>query len=177
MKVWNGTAWIDGSYSVAADEVFIGPSAPPTTYELWVDDDEVGVAPAGVLGYAETSAAQNGIGTAWTDVTGLSLPITVVAGRRLRISTMVQTTIAATAAAAHVGLMDAATYLQQGSHPLTAAAYTNGFVSVVVTPSAGLHTYKTRVACNSGTINVPYNRDPGAAMILSWLLVEDIGGV
>lgn len=42
MKVWNGTTWVDGSFSVAADEVFIGPSAPPTTYELWVDDDDPG---------------------------------------------------------------------------------------------------------------------------------------
>lgn len=42
MKLWNGTAWVDTSYSVAADEVFVGPAEPPTTYELWVDSDDPG---------------------------------------------------------------------------------------------------------------------------------------
>ena len=40
MKLWNGTAWVDTSYSVSADEVFVGPAEPPTTYELWVDSDD-----------------------------------------------------------------------------------------------------------------------------------------
>lgn len=122
----------------------------------------------GTLGYAQVVADQTGIGTSVTDLTGLSVPVTVGAGRRLRIWGQ----------ALWSSSNEVNARVQEGGTSLGriiqntpgAAGHLKGFV--IVTPSAGAHTYKLTANSNVGTVDMLAGADYPASV-----LVEDIGGV
>lgn len=134
----------------------------------------VGASTLGTLGYAQITANQAGI-TTKADVTGLSVTVTVGSGRRVRISAFC-TAITGTLGNAGWFIMEGATQLAQADLPafLTPHAAYNTFawVTAVVTPSAGSHTYKVQ-AVNDGTGNAATVN--AGATFPSYILVEDIG--
>lgn len=123
----------------------------------------------GQIGYAQVVAGQAAI-TAAVDLTGLSVVVTVGTGRRIRIMGYVE--YSSTAAATVITrILESATQLNEFQ------AYQNSpgngvhtFVSVVLTPSAGSHTYKLTGQVSGGT-----GAMLAGAINPSYILVEDIG--
>ena len=132
--------------------------------------------PKGILGYA-TGADQTGM-TTEVDLTGLSVAVTVAAGRRLKLTAYVSTS--PSAASAHIitlRIKEGATVLQL-AHVSTALATQTGLTAIAtITPSAGAHTYKATLQRTSGagTIDVQSGGLPADAV--AFLLVEDLGSV
>lgn len=131
-------------------------------------------APSSTLGYSEVLTSQAGITTV-TDITGLSVTVTVPSGRRLRIVTKLEVQSSVNNDYAAISIKEGATRLTAAAVNIGPAA-TNGStneVSVIVSPSAGTHTYKTtleRLAGTGSLTNAASATDP------SHILVEDITG-
>lgn len=125
------------------------------------------------LGYAQATAGQNGI-TSMTDLVGLAVTVTVPAGRRLRITGWAQVEVVTTAGAVY-GLV-----LQDGAEA-GRWVYDDGALvghhtymgSVILSPTAGTHTYKLQLAKWNGgnTINLIFG-----TFLPPYILVEDITG-
>lgn len=184
-------------------EVVLSPSAGSHTYSVNADNNAGGTvtmvagatfpayiiveditptpaaatgAPSSTLGYAETTTPQTigAVGTD-TDLTGLTTTVTVPAGRRIRIvgHTTLRTSVAGDKIVGYI--KEGATYLGRWmqSDISQIGAYELGDGSVIITPSAGTHTYKLSVQRYSGTgvLDTDNNTDrPG------FILVEDITG-
>jgi hypothetical protein len=132
-------------------------------------------APGSTLGYAQITANQF-ISNVQTDIAGLSLTITVPAGRRIRISSLMevwnnQAVVNYVAARIYEG----ATQLQEAIVPLGVTGgnqqYGTVHPSVIVTPSAGTHTYKV-----SAAVAVTQGAVLGGATAPAFILIEDITG-
>src|SRR4029077_6770938 len=127
---------------------------------------------AGSVGYAQVTANQTGI-TAEVALTGLSVTVTLPAGRRIRITgnVLAQNT---NADPANLYIKEGATYLQAEVTYLN-PVNTNltMLASVVLTPGAGAHTYNLQMARSAaGTVQMS-----AAATSPAYILVEDIGPV
>jgi hypothetical protein len=130
------------------------------------------IGPVGILGYAEITANQTGI-TTITDITGLSVAVTVGASRRIRVSVHVPTTTSS------VATDRGQAYIREGSTQL--AASTKRFSGIngesgfdfawIGLPSAGSHTYKASYARITGTGNHEWNAGTTAP---AFIMVEDI---
>ena len=127
----------------------------------------------GWIGYAEVTANQSGIGSTVTDLTGLSVAVTVGPSRRIRISARVLVTGTVADTVAALLIREGGTTLTQGRCHIIGSTSANGLTSeVVLTPSTGAHTYKLSAqwAAGSGTITIE-----AAAGYPAFVLVEDIG--
>lgn len=129
--------------------------------------------PWGVVGYASRTTNQTGIGNAATDITSLSLTATYVANRRVRIT--------ASGNLSSGGSGDSAVlYIREGSTTLSSTTSYNNFsnligagffASVVISPTAGSHTYKVSASqsnASTGAFNAS-STTPG------YILIEDLG--
>lgn len=129
--------------------------------------------PAGVLGYAQVAADQAGITTV-VDLTGLSATVTVASGRRIRVRGKVQLT--STVANDQVGLIIAESGAQLDFSSETIIANGNQvfvFCEVILTPSAGVHTYNLRAQRTApGTGIVTMSATPTR---VAFIIAEDIG--
>lgn len=128
--------------------------------------------PSAQLGYAEITANQSGITTV-TDITGLSVTITVPAGRRIKISTDVGVSSTVVTDGVDVQINEGATVLQDRATKLDANSEVAVHTEVIVTPSAGTHTYKIRVSRFAGTGSVTV---AAASNKPAFINVEDITG-
>ena len=131
-------------------------------------------APGSTLGYAEATGNQGSITSTQTDITGLSVTVTVPAGRRIRISARTYWTSTTSDGDALTGIFEGATQLQESR------GYVGGTTapfaaepSVVLSPSAGTHTYKVVGKRVTGTGTLTNNVFSGGT---SFILVEDITG-
>lgn len=127
----------------------------------------------GTLGYAEVVANQTGIG-APADLTGLTVTVTVAAGRRIRISGATVAGIDTAVDQVSLRIKEGATQLAEAPNTLTTAGRGYRYdVSTVETPSAGAHTYKLTLGRDTGasTAITSYANSTTPA----FLLVEDIG--
>lgn len=126
--------------------------------------------PGGWIGYVEVTANQTGI-TTEVDLTGLSVTVTVNSSRRIGISTRVAYQASAAAAAVTVNIKEGATYLTFGQAAAgTSAAFAETLSAMVVlTPTAGSHTYKLSMSGGSSTTMV------ASATLPAFILVEDLG--
>lgn len=128
-------------------------------------------APGSTLDYKQVTANQTGI-TSQVDLTGLSATVTVPAGRRIRISA---SALFQNTAAGNRTLFA----INEGVTPLRTAAFVHGAANVnetfqtdiVLTPSAGTHTYKLVAQAEAGTSALNASADNPA-----YILVEDITG-
>jgi hypothetical protein len=128
----------------------------------------VGV-PWGTLGYAQTTSAQSSITTA-VDLTSLTVTVTVGSGRRIRVSGQVGMTIATPGGQVEVNIYEGGTQLKRSVQTLGAVTVATYQPSVVLTPSAGSHTYNLKALANAGiAATFASATDP------NWILVEDIG--
>jgi len=158
-------------WGLAVTQQTSAPSSPATG-DLWVDTDEAASGgPSSILGYAEVVADQGGI-TSEVDLAGLSVTVTVPAGRRLRITGhgMIKNTVADAFQVFRLhmnGVQIQSRTLAKGA----ANADVEAFLAAVVNPSAGTHTFKLRAWAISGTSTfVAASTNP------AFILVEDITG-
>lgn len=128
--------------------------------------------PQGTIGYAQAVANQATFTTV-VDLTSLTVTVTLVAGRRIRITG--QTLLGSSVAddVASLNIQEGATILQIAN--VLCRPISTGFVantSVVVQPGAGSHTYKLTGVRASGTGNIT---SFAGATFPAYILVEDIG--
>jgi hypothetical protein len=129
-------------------------------------------------GYAALSAnstvnATTAITTTPVDVPGLAVTVQLPAARRIKVSFdgMLYSNVAGDRA--QVGIREGTTLLAYNQQPMNAAGTGYGLhLEVVLTPTAGTHTYKISIGRAGGTGNINTSVSvPGATFIL----VEDIG--
>lgn len=128
------------------------------------------VTSGGTLNYAQIVANQEGI-TTEVDVTGLVVPVTVGAGRRIKISAFINASKTVADGEKHVYIKEGATYLQVIYEAAGSVGIDTLYGSVILTPSAGPHTYKL-AADRSGTGTMSLI---ASATAPAFILVEDIG--
>lgn len=190
-----GTATVDSSHrqyasAVSADLVVASFARLPTSAAKWqkaiaLDTGleyvwtgtawEPDRAPRGALGVATVTSNQTGV-TTEVDLTGMTVTVTVGAGRRIRISfTTLLIPAGAVNTTASVTIKEGATVLRECfflmnnvSAPVTATD------SVVLTPSSGSHTYKLTLSRAVGAGSVETNAQSTRP---AYILVEDIGSV
>lgn len=148
------------------------------TDKEWVWDNATWNLPknraGGALGRATRTSDQGGI-TAETDLTGLSVTVDVGAGRLIRISAKIEAFSNVANDAVVLKIKEGVTILDNTTGPMMSQGGVSVGVksSVLVTPSAGSHTYKLTLAraVGSGTVTLSAGPDRTA-----FILVEDIGG-
>jgi hypothetical protein len=147
---------------VSTSQTFAGP----------LTSAEMNSLPQGTLGYAPVTANQ-GTFTAATDLTGLTVTVTLVAGRRIRISAHAGFQSSVAADTVEFNIQEGATILQYGLIGMTIAnrIFTSD-PSVVLTPTVGAHTYKLNAQRVDGTGNITL---VAGATQPAFILVEDIG--
>jgi microcystin-dependent protein len=119
------------------------------------------------LAYAQTTTSQTGITTA--DLTGLSVTVTVPEGRRIRITGYSPQFSRTAGTVSYVNFEIWQDGVQAGLRTISINNnYGGGFVSTVLTPSAGIHTYKLRAGTDGTVSLVPTANYP------AYILVEDI---
>lgn len=127
----------------------------------------------GTLGFAQITASTAAI-SADTDIPGLSVTVIVGAGRRILISCMTPFDRTVADGLTRIHIKEGATNLQNLDGFVRAA--TEGAIalqgSVVLTPSAGTHTYKLSIERLSGTGTTRLVLAVGQP---AHILVEDIG--
>lgn len=191
-------AWVQGEEVLAADfnsyvqnqltPTFTGTAqrdaqwaSPPNgavcitvdTGAFWQRIGGVWYKPFSQLGYAQTTAATNGITGAGADIAGLSVTLTMPAGRRIRIAAYCsRLNGAASNSLGYLRIVgDAGAILQQAQGIMSAGSFGHAVTAeCFLTPSAGAHTYKVNVM--AATANVNFFADgqgPG------WIEVRDIG--
>lgn len=130
-------------------------------------------APSSTLGYAEVTASQGSI-TSEVDLTGLSVTVTVPAGRRIRITGDAKFTNTSATGGAIVRIKEGATPFKD-SFAWTGGVANDGesaHAEVILTPSSGTHTYKLAAqTANGGTATMA-----ATSAIPAFILVEDISG-
>jgi hypothetical protein len=159
------TAPPNGALSVTTD-----------TYTTWLRQAGAWVAfrPGSVLGYAQVTTAQTGIGAGGADLTGLSVAVTVGSSRRIRITA--QCVVAQQTANGHMQgyVREGTTNLGRFGTVFMATVGGTGFFHghAVLTPTAGAHTYKLFGITNTGSYDMVADGTNPAS-----ILVEDIGPV
>lgn len=129
--------------------------------------------PKGTLGYAIVTANQAGIGTTITDFTGLTVTVTVPAGRVLKV-TGHGSMITAGAATAIGEFREGTTVLgRYGIYTAAAAMRLLMHGSIILAPSAGSHTYKLSArTLSAGTMDLE-----ATSVNPAHIIVEDLGSV
>lgn len=126
----------------------------------------------GWLGYAEVTADQTGIGTSVTDLTSLSVTVTVPASRRVRVTGKIIVGAASTPpAVVELYIRDgSSTTLNKSQIRIDAASQDSLMAAWVGTPAPGSNTYKLSALVTAGTFT-----SAAAATYPSFILVEDLG--
>lgn len=129
--------------------------------------------PGGWIGYVEITSNLGTFTSGSQDLSGLSVTVTVNSSRRVRIEGRCRWSSDVAADDAQLQVNESSTVLQKtvGTMPRTTVSY-GAFVSVVLTPSSGSHTYKLTGGREAGTGNVSL---AAGATSPAFLLVEDIG--
>lgn len=130
-------------------------------------------APSSTLGYAQITADQTTI-TTITPITGLSVNVVVPAGRRLKITAKAELLSTVSADKGSIFIRQDGTIIQGAATGLDVTPRNYSAVAeIVVTPSAGAHTYTVDAERTNGTGSMTVN---ASATSPAFLLVEDITG-
>lgn len=119
------------------------------------------------LGYAQVTTNQSSI-TTEVDLTSLSVTVTVPSGARIRIHACVSVSNNGTDGRTTVYIKESTTKLGTGSvHNAVASSDSTINAFVILSPSAGSHTYKLSAEANAGTSNTS-----SSSTAPSFILVE-----
>lgn len=127
--------------------------------------------PGGWIGYAETTSAQSGITTV-TDLTGLTVTVTVNTSRRIRITGQADITRTVSTDLVIGRVKEGSTNLGIFYSAATIGTFNTGQAGCVIAPTAGSHTYKLTLERSSGTGTCGVQAAAGEP---NWILVEDLG--
>lgn len=170
------TKHYDGSDFNPISNIFQQDSEPPAVQDyIWVDTDEsAGVGLSSILGYAEVTADQGGITNVETDLTDLSVNVTVPEGRRLRITGVINVRSTVADDEAQLRIQEDGANVQIAIQGLP-RSNGNEFITAsrVLSPSAGSHTYNLALVRGAGTGTLTME---AAATLPAYILVEDITG-
>lgn len=122
--------------------------------------------PWGSLGRATTSAGQTGISTE-ANVTALSVTVTVGTSRVVRVSTFGLLLKQTGAGIVTTRIKESTTALALTNTTQGIGAYAAMVASVILTPSAGSHTYNVTLAATPNTVDL--------VAVHAYILAEDIG--
>jgi hypothetical protein len=123
-------------------------------------------------GYAQVTANQASI-TTEADLTGLTVTVTVNSGERIRITADVMVQGSVVNDFAYLRIKESTTVLQIRSlHISHTSDVMTLHASVVLTPSAGSHTYKLSLARAAGTGSLTLG---AGATFPAYIMVEGIG--
>lgn len=115
-----------------------------------------------LLGYKQSVTVQSGI-TAETDLTGLAVPVTVPAGRRIKIITNMNLDAGATDSYGAVSVKEGAAYLNLRKGAAPGPGYETIAFDTYTNPTAGLHTYKLAMQRAAGTSTMNTSNNTAAA--------------
>lgn len=127
--------------------------------------------PLGNLGYTQITTPPATISSVpLVDVAGLSVTVTVGAGRRIKVSSFINDIAGTGLAGDQYGW-----FVVEGSTVLNGTGVlggSGGYVEAILTPSAGSHTYKVQANHAAGTTAGVLG---SSATTPTWIKVEDIG--
>jgi hypothetical protein len=149
-----GTGSVANPYVITSEFTCLGPNA------------------GGTLGYEEVTANQGGI-TTETDLTGLSVTVTVGASRRIKVTAAGNVFRSVADGTSVLRIKEGVTTLQRLQYQpnvINEGEFRQG--SAILTPSAGSHTYKLSLERTTGTGTVTFD---AMADRPGFILVEDIG--
>jgi hypothetical protein len=126
--------------------------------------------PGGWIGYAEKADSDFGPVIAETDVTGLTVTVTVGANRRIRVTG--DASLVSNGSSAEGRIKEGVTILGRFGRlaPPATSDLARQSGSVVLTPSAGSHTYKLTVLGTTPGVEIMCSAQEPA-----FILVEDLG--
>jgi hypothetical protein len=154
--------------------VALGATLAEGVATTFARSDHVHTGPLGTLtnGYAQVTANQNGIGTALTDLTSLTVTVTpAAAGRRLRITGYAILEQRTSAGLVFLTVMEGATQLNEALFSASAAdTFYTCVAQAIVTPTLASHTYKLQAKTSANTVDMQ-----ASATLPAFILVEDIG--
>lgn len=126
--------------------------------------------PGGWIGHAQVTAGQTGISSV-TDLTSLSLTVTVGTSRRLLIygyARLIQNSLNGIVT---LSIRDGSSNVVSNNvQTISVGNNATGVVLAVVTPSSGSNTWKLSLATTSGTVDMQAD-----ATFPAFILVQDIG--
>lgn len=123
----------------------------------------------GVLDYRQVTSPQIGIPVGGADLLGLSVTVNVPASRYIKVTGNAIFQFVSTATDAIGTINEGATELQRFAQ--VSSSLNQNMGSVILTPSAGFHTYKLRARGVTNSIDMQ-----AGASYPAFILVEDIGG-
>jgi len=109
--------------------------------------------PNGLIGYATATANQTGISSA-TDLTNLSVTVTVNTSRIIVIRANLFVLQNTSTANVTLAIKESTTQLVQVNQNVVVSTYGQLTPSVILTPSAGSHTYKLTLSTSAGTVDL-----------------------
>lgn len=129
--------------------------------------------PSSTLAYQQVITT---VGSVTSEIDYISLTVTVPAGRRLKFTVRAIATSTVAGDVAALAVKEGTTYIQDCNVRIGAASvYETLNDSVIITPSAGTHTYLARIRRASGTGTLSYYADGNGQV--GFLLIEDVTGV
>ena len=176
---FDGIAWWPGGFISIATSAS-RPSLPFKGQHIFETDTNKLVGFGGVdwaprdaggqIGYAQAVVSQ-GPFSALTDLTSLTVPVTVGTGRRIRITGQTYPSTSDNASRVTLSINEGVTQFQEASIVPNSSAISLG-LQIVFTPTVGSHTYKLSMARTVGAGTITNNANP---TFPSFILVEDIG--
>ena len=109
-----------------------------------------------VLGYRQSIATYTTATGTVTDVTGLSAPVIVPSGRKIKVTTWTPVYYTGGAAGTNLNwvIREGSTELAKTTVTTSGVSYGTPHIAIAqFTPTAGAHTYKTSTICASGTLS------------------------
>lgn len=125
----------------------------------------------GAVAYAQVTANQGSITTAWVDIAGLSVTWVADPSRTYRVSVQVQEQSTVAGDPMHIGIYSGSTRAIRASiNANSLSSAESNYAAAILKGLSGSVTYKAMATCGgTGTLTVAASPD-----IPSWILVEDI---
>ncbi len=125
--------------------------------------------PGGLIGYSNVTSSQTGI-TTITDLTSLSVAVTVNTSRIIKIEGFANYSQVTTGGVSNLVIRESSTTLGNAALNIGASGNAGMFVAVIISPTTGAHTYKLSASTNLGTVGTS-----ASATQPAYIAVYDLG--